>query len=363
MQAKQTYRNGGANVTRENLKGLAKVKKTLASGKTIYYCYAWRGGPLLKNKAGDPLQPGDPLLLKAFVEATKDRHVDPTETMARLITEYRASSDFTDKAEKTRREYDRYLDMIRDEFGTMSWAALQDKETRGDFKDWRDTMADRPRTADYAWTTLARVLSFAKDRGRISVNVCEKGGRLYSADRTENIWTDEALEKLFAVAPAEVKAAVTFALWTGQRKGDLLIAPWSDYDGRTIKVKQSKTGARVKIPCGKPLKDLLDNLPRKSTIILTTTRFKRPWKSDGFDTAWQRAVAKAEIEDLTFHDLRGTAVTRLAMAGCNNSQIASITGHSLRDVDAILDAHYLGGRAELAEQAIAKLEDYQDKKK
>ena len=51
------------------------------------------------------------------------------------------------------------------------------------------------------------------------------------------------------------------------------------------------------------------------------------------------------------------------MAGCNNSQIASITGHSLRDVDAILDAHYLGGRAELAEQAIAKLEDYQGKKK
>lgn len=350
-------------MTRVKLKGLAKVKKTLADGKTIYYCYAWRGGTLLKHKDGSPIQPGDPLLVRAFAEATKDRHVDPTETMARLINEYRASSDFKDKADKTRREYDRYLDMIRDEFGTMSWVALQDKETRGDFKDWRDTMSDRPRTADYAWTTLARVLSFAKDRGRISVNVCEKGGRLYSADRTENIWTDEHLEKLFAVASAEIKAAVTFALWTGQRKGDLLIAPWSDYDGQSIKVKQGKTGARVKIPCGKPLKEMLDKLPRLSPVILTSTKNKRPWTSDGFDSSWQKAKARADIEDLTFHDLRGTAVTRLAMAGCNNSQIASITGHSLRDVDAILDAHYLGGRAELAEQAIAKLEDYQDKKK
>lgn len=348
---------------RVKLKGLAKVKKTLASGKTIYYCYAWRGGPLLKNSKGEPLQPGDPLMVKAFADETKGRHVDASDTMASLITEYRSSSEFLQKAEKTRREYDRYLDMIRMKFGTTPLFAIQDPRHRGKFKEWRDTMADRPRTADYAWTTLARVLSFAKDRGRIAVNICERGGRLYSADRTENIWTDEHLESLFAVASAEIKAAVTFALWTGQRKGDLLVAPWSDYDGQSIKVKQGKTGARVKIPCGGPLKTVLDNLPRLSPTILTSTKNKRPWTSDGFDSSWQKAKARAKIEDLTFHDLRGTAVTRLAMAGCNNSQIAAITGHSLRDVDAILDAHYLGGRVELAEQAIAKLEDYQDKKK
>lgn len=348
---------------RVKLKGLTKVKKTLASGKTIYYCYAWRGGPLLKNSKGEPLQPGDPLLVKAYTNETKNRFADASETMAALITEYRASSEFLQKAEKTRREYDRYIDMIREKFGTRPLFAIQDQRHRGQFKEWRDTMADRPRTADYAWTTLARILSFAKDRGRITVNVCERGGRLYSADRTENIWTDDHLERLFAVATAEIKAAVTFALWTGQRKGDLLIAPWSDYDGASIKVKQGKTNARVKIPCGKPLREILDNLPRRSTVILTSTKHKRPWTSDGFDSSWQKAKEKANIEDLTFHDLRGTAVTRLALAGCNNSQIASITGHSLRDVDAILDAHYLGGRAELAEQAIAKLEDFQGKNK
>jgi hypothetical protein len=36
-------------------------------------------------------------------------------------------------------------------------------------------------------------------------------------------------------------------------------------------------------------------------------------------------------------------------------QIAAITGHSLKDVEAILDGHYLGGAVELAEQAIVKL--------
>lgn len=348
---------------RVKLKGLTKVKKTLASGKTIFYCYAWRGGPLLKNKNGEPLQPGDPAIVRAFSEATKNRRIDLSDTLAALIKEYKASSDFMDKSDRTRREYDRYLNNIGKTFGDRPLDVIQSPKMRGKFKEWRDTMADRPRTADYAWTTLARVLSFAKDRGRIAVNVCERGGRLYTADRAENIWTDEHLERLFAVAIPEVKAAVIFALWTGQRKGDILKSSWSDYDGQSIKVKQSKTGARVKIPCGNPLREVLDALPRRSPIMLTSSKFKRPWTSDGFDSSWQKTLKKADIEDLTFHDLRGTAVTRLALAGCNNSQIASITGHSLRDVDAILDAHYLGGRAQLAEQAIAKLEHYQEKNK
>ena len=61
--------------------------------------------------------------------------------------------------------------------------------------------------------------------------------------------------------------------------------------------------------------------------------------------------ARAGIKGVTFHDLRGCAVTRLALAGCSVSEIATITGHSLADVEAILDAHYLGRTVELVESA------------
>jgi hypothetical protein len=44
---------------------------------------------------------------------------------------------------------------------------------------------------------------------------------------------------------------------------------------------------------------------------------------------------------VTFNDLQGTAVMRLALAECTEAEIATITGHSLRDVYSILDAHYL----------------------
>jgi hypothetical protein len=55
-------------------------------------------------------------------------------------------------------------------------------------------------------------------------------------------------------------------------------------------------------------------------------------------------------------NVRGTAVVRLAIAGATVPQIATFTGHSLKDVEAILDAHYLGRDIQLAEAAVLKLE-------
>ena len=75
-----------------------------------------------------------------------------------------------------------------------------------------------------------------------------------------------------------------------------------------------------------------------------------------FHGAWGRACKKAAIVGLTFNDLRGTAVTRLALVGCTEAEIAACTGHSLRDVHSILDAHYLHRVPALAESAITKLE-------
>ena len=101
-----------------------------------------------------------------------------------LIAEFRASSEYSSLSDSTKRAYAAYLRMIEAEFGDMPIEALSDPEVRGEFKRWRDGMADTPRKADYAWTTLARVLSVAHDRGRIPVNPCQRGGRLYEADRS-----------------------------------------------------------------------------------------------------------------------------------------------------------------------------------
>ena len=154
-------------------------------------------------------------------------------------------------------------------------------------------------------------------------------------------------------APAHLHLPLLLALWTGQRQGDLLRLPWSAYDGTHIRLRQAKTGTPVVIQVGAPLKAALDATPKRSTIILTNSDGK-PWTSDGFRASWGKACKAAGVVGVTFHDLRGTAVTRLALVGCTEAEIATITGHSLRDVCSILDTHYLHRDPALGESAITQ---------
>ncbi len=78
--------------------------------------------------------------------------------------------------------------------------------------------------------------------------------------------------------------------------------------------------------------------------------------SDGFPTSRGKAAEKSGISGPTFHDLRGTAVTRFAMSGCTQPEIATVTGHSLNEIATILDAHYLSRDPRLAESALKKRE-------
>jgi len=331
------------------LKGVHKVKRRLANGAIRTHYYAWRGGPAIGG------QPGTPEFVRAYHDAHAGLRQPAAGTFMTIIAAYKGAPEFTGLAVSTRRAYLAYIKLIEDEFGDLPVAALADRRVRGEFKSWRDKFANTPRKADFAWTVLARILSFAKDRGIIAVNPCEKGGRLYVADRRDQIWTEDNIFAFLSVASENLRAALMLAIWTGQRQGDLLRLPWSAYDGSHIRLRQSKTGRRMVMPAGAPLKVMLDATERKGPLILTNSLGK-PWTSDGFRTSWGKTCDRAGISGLTFHDLRGTAVVRLAIAGATVPQIATFTGHSLRDVEAILDAHYLGRDIQLAEAAVLKLE-------
>jgi integrase len=342
--------------------GLARRRTThakLANGKKKIYWYAWRGGPKLRG------EPGSSDFIASYNEAAAQRAPTPQGKLQFLIDGYQQSGEFRTLRERTKADYIKQIKLIEEEFSDFPIKALAARETRGVFMDWRDKLAVRSvRQADYAWTVLARILSWAKNRGKITVNPCERGGRLYNGTRVDFVWTLDDEAAFLANAPAHLHLALLLALWSGQRQGDLLGLTWSAYDGSHIRLKQSKSqrrGARrvvhVNVPIGAPLKAALDQVSKnkQSPIVLLNSE-GRPWTPDGFRASWGKACKKAGIEEVTFNDLRGTAVTRLALVGCTEAEIASITGHSIRDVRSILDAHYLHRDQALAENAIRKLE-------
>ena len=139
------------------------------------------------------------------------------------------SADFRfNLADRSRADYARQIEKIEREFGDFPIAALADRRTRGEFLTWRDRLALKSRRqADYAFTVLARVLSWACDRGLVPLNPCEKSGRLYHASRADKTWSDADEAAFMAAASEPLRLALMLALWIGQRQGDLLRLPWS----------------------------------------------------------------------------------------------------------------------------------------
>jgi integrase len=335
------------------LRGINCVTKRLSDGTRRTYYYAWKGGPALRGK------PGTPEFVASYNEAVAKKIAPPTGVLLALLFRFQESAEFRfGISERTRRDYIKQIKRIERAFGDFPIKALDDPRSRSVFLDWRDELAQTSlRQADYAYGTLARILSWAHNRGLIGKNPCSKAGKLYRGSRIDKIWTDDDVAQFLRACPPHLRVPMLLAVNTGQRQGDLLRLPWSAYDGSHIRIRQRKTGAYVPIPVADELKAALDAAPRRSPIMLTSSEHK-PWSESGFQGAWGKATMRAGIRGLTFHDLRGTAVVTLARAGCTEAEIYAITGHKPSDVRAILTAHYLPRDAEVAGNAIAKLNRY-----
>lgn len=346
---------------RVQLKGINKVTKRLANGALKSYYYAWKGGPRLEGK------PGTPEFVASYNAAVSKRVKQRDDLFRSLIDRYMESAAYRDLAECTRRDYGRQIRFIDARFGDLPLSALSDGRVRGDFLAWRDEQGKTsPRQADMGFSVLARIVSWGYDKGIAPANPCLNPKRLYKGSRRENVWTEADEAAFYGKAPKHLHLALTLALWTGQRRSDLLLLTWSAYDGKFIRLTQQKTGSRVVIPVAETLRLALDSAKAKLTreemidparTILVTVRGSRAWTGEGFSASWRTACAAAGLIGLTFHDLRGTAITRLALAGCTVPEISTITGHSLQDVHAILHKHYLNPDLALAESAIRKLEN------
>lgn len=333
------------------LKGVNKVRKRLADGTVRVHHYHRASGRPLKGA------PGSVEFLEAYAAAEKTMQQRHAGSIVQLIRAYTLSPEFEKRAESTRKEYRRMLTKVETKFGTMPIAALDDPRVRQDFMSWRAEVSrsSGDREADNRLSVVSAMLSWARDNGQVTTNHIAGFRRLHKSDRSELIWLPEHIEAFMKVAPVELQRALILALHTGQRQGDLLKLTWTNYDGGLISLRQGKGSRRVEIPCTAALRRMLDPM-QKTTAVVLATKTGLPWKARYFKAQWEAASKKAGITDLHFHDLRGTAVTMLAEAGCTTPQIAAITGHSLKTVSSILD-RYLARTRVLASEAVARFEN------
>lgn len=121
-----------------------------------------------------------------------------------------------------------------------------------------------------------------------------------------------------------VRPMVILALETGMRRGELLALHWPDValDERFARLHDSKNGEARDIPLS----------TRAVACLRTLLRIKGdprvfPITAEALKQAFERAVARANIEDFHFHDLRHEATTRLATRLDNVLELSAVTGH------------------------------------
>ncbi len=201
-------------------------------------------------------------------------------------------------------------------------------------------MADHPKQANYTITVLKLLLSWAKSQGEIEVNRAEGVSKLKEGDRRHIIWTQEEIASFNRVAPPYLRLAMALALETGQRQGDLLLLRKTAVKDGIIQLCQSKGGVPVAIPVSPELSRALDLHPFPDCPTVLCNSAGEAWnpRGDGFRSAWAKVCRDAGISGKTFHDLRGTFVTRKFEDGWKAEEIAFVTGHSLANL-AILERY------------------------
>lgn len=339
-----------------DLKGVHKVK-----AKSHVYYYAWRGKGAPKLRG----EPGSPEFVASLQEAHASRTRGDKTKISGLCAMFRASDAWNGRGpkpigEKTKASWTRWLDRIQEEFGDLRIAQFDRPHMRPLIIKWRDGFAKTPRAADMGIQVMSRLLSHGMAEGLLLNNIAHGIGSIYSSDRSGLIWLPADLDKLQASASAEVTQAARLASLTGLRQADLLRLSWRHIHGNSIELTANKSrrngsaGRTTLIPLYGALRAYLDGLPKRALTVLVTTDGE-PWKS-GFGSSWGTACDRAGIDNLHFHDLRGTAATNYYRAGLSIREIAQIMVWSEDYVEALIDRYVK--KDELLLDRIRRMDEY-----
>lgn len=316
------------------------------------------------------------------IRAEESTAVGQGKTFRSLIAKYKATNGpyHSDLSDSSRRDYDRYLNAILQAWGDDPVSGL----TTVDVQVAIDSYSNSPASGRYFRSVLSRLVAYGIPRGFSMTNVVEHSEKPKQDVNPYEPWPDWALELFFTFSRPALRLAAISALYTGQRKVDVvgMVRPADDADAIGLVARKTKANVWVPIHQGyrKVLADTriigIGNVVqiRQAASPLHLREDGEPWSYHGFTTAWQRdltctashmerpsgddvqkADAMKRIRDagLVFHGFRKNAVNLLLEAGCTEAEVSSIVEmseqmvrHYSKDVD----------KRRLAVNAMRKLE-------
>ncbi len=177
---------------------------------------------------------------------------------------------------------------------------------------------------------LSAIINHARKEWGINVsNPVQMVRKPPSPQARSRVLNEEEIETLLQVLEPTgrrncwTKPAVQLALATAMRRGELLALRWEhvDLQGRTAFLPDTKNGDSRTVPLSSVAVKVLGGLPRHISGVVF------PVKAFTLDAAFKRGLKRAGLEGVRFHDLRRTAITRMAEKLPNVIELAAVSGH------------------------------------
>lgn len=336
-----------------------KYVKLYESGGSVYSYYR-RAGTEFRIDA----EPGTKQWFEKYQEIhsrfenTRIRQGPAAGTLSAAIVAYKESDRFGALAESTRHRYGYRLTALDEKLGDLQIASF----TRRSIVQLQTRIAKKkPRDAIEVVKLLNQIFENACDLGELAINPAKEVRKPagYRAKQFE-AWSDDQIATFLTGARSVWRRALTVALYTGLRRGDLVRLTRGHIQDGWIVIDIGKTGGATEIPIHSDLQAELDReMPSSSLMLIPTARGTEMYK-DSLSHGLQKECKLLGIEpNPPLHGLRRSAIIRLLQAGCTREEVMAITDQSESMVK-----HYAGQahKRVLAENAILKLEDHKRKR-
>jgi integrase len=210
---------------------------------------------------------------------------------------------------------------------------------------WIATVERSPRTRNKLLILLHGILGRARKLYRLPINAVasvEKFPQRRSGDI--EVFSAEEVMALVRAADSEQDAAIFLtAAFTGLRRGELLALRWRDIDfpGSVIRVRASfaegalttpKSGHVRSVPMASQVARALDQLSRRDSLtadddLVFGGELGTYLDGSALRRRYDRALARAGLRHLRFHDLRHTFGTRM-IAKADIRRVQEWMGHA-----------------------------------
>lgn len=216
-------------------------------------------------------------------------------------------------------------------------------KAKSEKKRGRINVKGGPGAAARATRTLAAMLAWAKTRGIIQDNPAERVEK-FKDGRRERYLTDEEAARLWVAVgdlkdqkkdgiTAEQAAAFKLLMLTGARRGEILGLRWPEVDLRRkmllLPPFRHKSGGNARpksIPLPEAAVEILQTLTRNGEHVFATGLTDAPMTPP--KRAWAKVLAKAEVENASFHVLRHTLASFAIADGASLYVVGKALGHA-----------------------------------